>query len=301
VGHDHGHSHEAPDHSRAFAVGIGLNLAFVTIEVIYGVLSHSMSLVADAGHNFGDVLGLGLAWGATILAKRRPSARRTYGYRRTTILAALANAVLLLAATGIVMWESILRLRRPEPVHGMTMMIVAGVGVGINALAAWLFASGRKGDLNIRSAFLHLAGDAAISLGVLVAGLVIYFTHWDRLDPLVSLALSFAILASTWSLLRSSLNLSLDAVPEGIDPNAVRDYLAGLPGVTAIHDLHIWPLSTTDVALTAHLVMPGQCHPRFLVETCKVLHDRFEIEHATLQIDPAASADECRLAPEGAV
>ena len=299
--HDHGHSHGGASFGRAFVIGISLNLLFVAIEVAFGIRAHSMSLIADAGHNFGDVLGLGLAFGAALLSRKKPSARRTYGYRRSSILAALANAILLVLATGAIIWESIGRLRQAAPVEGGTMMIVSAAGVVINAFAALLFASGRERDINVRSAFSHLAADALLSLGVLVAGAIIHFTHWNWLDPAVGIALSLTILVTTWSLLRDSLDMILDAVPEKVDADAVLAYLRGLPGVSAVHDLHIWPISTTDAALTAHLVMADPCDARFLVDVCEALQERFQIEHPTLQIDPASTADDCKLAPDDAV
>lgn len=301
--HDHGkqsHTHGPSKHGKAFAIGITLNLAFVIIETVYGILSHSMALVADAGHNLSDVLGLALSWGATLLAQRAPTKRRTYGFRSTTILASLTNAVVLLIVTGGIAWESLRRLADPEPVAGKTVIVVALVGVAVNGFSALLFMAGRKGDLNVRSAFLHLASDAGLALGVAIAGAIMIFTGWRWLDPVVSIALSLVILASTWSLLKSSFNLILNAVPEGIDPEKVSVYLAGLPHVMAVHDLHIWAMSTTENALTAHLVMPaGSCEPRFLGDVCKELHDHFGIEHATLQVEAPEAPDPCRLAPEG--
>ena len=296
--HGHAHTHVAADtFSVAFAVGIALNVGFVVTETVYGIVSHSMALVADAGHNLSDVLGLALAWGATVLARRVPSKRRTYGFRRSTILAALVNAATLLLVTGAIVSESARRFFDPQEVAGKTVIVVALVGVVVNGGSALLFMKGRKGDLNVRSAFVHLASDAALAFGVAVAGVVILFTRWTWLDPLVSIALSAVILAGTWSLLRGSLNLVLDAVPEGIDPDAVRTYLEALPGVIELHDLHIWPMSTTEVALTAHLVMPTTtCEPRFLAEVCKEIHHRFKIEHATLQVE-AADAPDCKHAP----
>jgi cobalt-zinc-cadmium efflux system protein len=285
---------------RAFAVGITLNLVFVGVEVVYGILSRSMALLADDGHNLSDVLGLALSWGAAILAKRRPTTRRTYGYRSTTILASLTNALVLLFVTGGIAWESVRRLFQPGPVEGRTVIVVALVGVAINASSAALFMAGRKGDLNVRSAFLHLASDAALALGVAVAGTAMLFTGWQWLDPAVSIALSLFILVSTGGLLRGSLNLVLDAVPEGINPDDVRTFLATLPGVIEVHDLHIWAMGTTDTALTAHLVIPSaSCHPSFIGDVCDVLHDRFAIDHSTLQVETPEAPDPCRLAAEG--
>lgn len=300
MGHDHSHSHGTTRYDRAFLVGVALNLAFVVVEVVFGVLSHSMALVADAGHNLSDVLGLALAWGATWLARRKPSKLRTYGFRKITILAALANAVLLLLATGGVVWESVQRLSRPGAVEGKTVIVVAGVGVAINGISALAFRKGGKHDLNLRGAFLHLAADAAVSFGVVITGIILIYTNWNLLDPIVSLVLSVVIVGSSWSLLRKSINLALDAVPEGIDVDAVRGYLEGLPDVLEVHDLHIWAMSTTENALTAHFVMKtASCEPRFLGDVCKVLHDRFKIEHSTLQVEAPEAPDPCRLAPEG--
>jgi len=280
-------------------IGIGLNLGFVVVEAVFGVLAHSMALVADAAHNLGDVFGLALAWGAALLAKKRPTKRRTYGLRRSTIVAALANALILLFVTGGIAWESVRRLFAPEPVAGKTVIVVALVGVVINTVSAALFMSGRKHDLNIRSAFMHLAADAGLALGVAVAGGVVLFTGWRWLDPLVSIALSLVILVSTWSLLKDSMNLVLDAVPEGIEPDEVKTYLAQLPGVLEVHDLHIWAMSTTEHALTAHLVMPGDaCHATFVSDVVSTLHDRFGLGHSTLQVEPPNAPQPCRLAPE---
>lgn len=300
MGHDHPHSHGTARYDRAFLVGVALNLAFVVVEVVFGVLSHSMALVADAGHNLSDVLGLALAWGATWLARRKPSKLRTYGFRKTTILAALANAVLLLLATGGVVWESLQRLSHPGAVEGKTVIVVAAVGVAINGISALAFRKGGKHDLNLRGAFLHLAADAAVSFGVVITGVILLYTNWNLLDPIVSLVLSVIIVGSSWSLLRKSINLALDAVPEGIDVDAVRAYLEGLPDVLEVHDLHIWAMSTTENALTAHFVMTtGSCEPQFLGDVCKVLHDRFKIEHSTLQVEAPEAPDPCRLAPDG--
>jgi cobalt-zinc-cadmium efflux system protein len=254
MGHDHSHSHGTTRHDRAFLLGVALNLGFVVVEVAFSLVAHSMALVADAGHNLSDVLGLALAWGATWLARRKPSKLRTYGLRKTTILAALVNAVLLLLATGGVVWESLQRLARPGVVEGKTVIVVAAVGVAVNGISALAFRKGGKHDLNLRGAFLHLAADAAVSFGVVVTGVVIVYTSWNLLDPIVSLVLSVVIVGSSWSLLRKSVNLALDAVPEGIDVDAVRAYLDGLPDVVEVHDLHIWAMSTTENALTAHFV-----------------------------------------------
>lgn len=300
--HGHGHDHGVASYGRAFAVGISLNVVFVAIEMTYGIVAHSMALVADAAHNLGDVLGLILAWLAYVLARRKPSRKRTYGLRKSTVLAALANAVLLLVAVGGVGWEAIGRLRNPAPIQGTILMAVATIGVLINGTSALLFAKGGARDVNLRGAFLHLAGDAGVSLGVVVAGALIWKTGWMWLDPIVSIVVSLVILIGTWGLLRQSVNLALDAVPEGIDAEEVNAYLAALPGVLEVHDLHIWAMSTTETALTAHLVMKtNTCEPRFLGEVGRALHDRFSIEHSTLQVEAPDAPDACRQVGDDAI
>jgi cobalt-zinc-cadmium efflux system protein len=296
--HEHHHDHAPKDFGRAFFLGIVLNTGFVAAEVIYGISANSLALIADAGHNLSDVLGLLLAWGASALVKRAPSSRFTYGLRSTSILAALINAVLLMVVTGGIAWEAISRFRDPSEVQGLTVIAVAAVGVAINLGTALLFMAGRKGDLNIRAAFLHMAGDAAISLGVVIAGFTILYTGWQWLDPLVSLTISLLVIAGTWGLLRDSINLALHAVPDGIDGGKVKLYLESIDGVTEVHDLHIWGMSTTEAALTAHLVIPGG-YPgdAFRNRVCKELHQRFKINHSTLQVELADSAEPCSLAP----
>lgn len=295
----HGHGHAPASYGRAFLLGIGLNVALVIVEVTYGVIARSLALVADAGHNLGDVLGLGLSWGAIVLARAKPSKRRTFGFRRSTIVASVANALVLLFVTGGLAWEAIRRFFSPEQPEARTMIGVAIVGVVVNTVAALLFMKDGRKDLNIASAFLHLASDAALALGVAVAGAVILWTGWLWVDPAVSIALAIAILFGTWSLMRKSLNLILDAVPEGIDPEKVRAFLGGLPGVVEVHDLHIWAMSTTQTALTAHLVMPADSRePSFLSNACRELHHKFHIEHATLQVDPQDAPTPCALAPD---
>ena len=297
MAHDHGHSHAPASFGRAFAIGIALNTAFVVIEATFGILAHSLALVADAGHNLSDVLGLVLAWGASVLVRRSPTLRRTYGLRRSSILAALFNAVFLLVAIGIIAWEAVGRFAHPQPVAGGTVIWVALVGIVINTATALLFLAGRKDDLNIRGAFLHMAADAGVSLGVVLAGIAIIFTGWQWLDPTVSLVIVAVILLGTWGLLRDSVNLALDAVPEGIDAEAVTAYLAALPGVAEVHDLHIWGMSTTETALTAHLVIPGiRDGDALLARVCAELHDRFGIEHATVQVERGDPAHPCTLA-----
>jgi len=297
--HDHGaqHSH---DPGRAFAVGIALNLGFVVIEAVYGVLAHSMALLADAGHNLSDVLALSLAWGASTLSKRGPSERFTYGLRSSSILVALLNAALLFVVTGGIAWEAISRLATPAPVVGQTVIWVALAGIFVNGASAMLFARDRRYDVNIRGAFLHLAADAVVSLGVVVAGVGIIFTGWLWLDPLTGLVIAVAIVWSTWGLLRDSVALALNAVPEHIDPRAVRGYLSKLAGVNEVHDLHIWAMSTTETALTVHLVMPGG-HPgdAFTAEICKELRAHYHVHHATIQIETGAQP--CELAPDHVV
>jgi cobalt-zinc-cadmium efflux system protein len=302
--HDHhgrAHAHAPASFGMAFAVGIGLNLTFVVVEFGYGVLANSVALIADAGHNLSDVLGLVIAWIASVLTRRAPSSRYTYGLGGSSILAALFNAVLLLLAVGAIAWEAVLRLLHPEPVASGIVMIVAAVGIVINGVTAALFASGRKGDLNIRGAFLHMLADAAVSAGVVVAGLVILYTGWLWLDPLASLVIVGVIVWTTWSLLRDSLAMSVAAVPGSIDPQAVRSYLASCAGVAAVHDLHIWPLSTTENALTAHLVFPrGHPGDEFLLTAASELKQRFGIGHTTLQIE-ISEQTACHLAPDHVV
>jgi cobalt-zinc-cadmium efflux system protein len=297
--HDHsGHSHAPPSSNAAFAIGVLLNLGFVVAEVFYGLAAHSLALISDAGHNLSDVFCLLLAWGAMRLTKAAPTARRTYGWRRSSILAALINAVILLVVVGGITVEAIRRLTQPEDVAGGTVMAVAAIGIVINGVSALLFLSGRKRDLNLKGAFLHMAADAAVSAGVVVAAFALKMTGWQWLDPAVSLAIGVVIVWGTWGLLRESINLSMDAVPAEIDPHAVESYLANLAGVTAVHDLHIWAMSTTEVALTVHLVMAEA--PRsdlFLHDVSDVLRERFGIGHATTQIECGNCERDCRQAP----
>jgi len=282
---DH-HHHATPDYNRAFAAGVILNVGFVIVEAVFGVMSDSLALLTDAGHNLSDVLGLLLAWGAATLAKRRPSPRRTYGFSRATIIASVFSGMLLMGAVGAIGWEAVNRLMEPAQPAGKTIMIVAAIGVVINTVTALFFLSGKDHDLNIRGAFLHMAADAIVSLGVVISGALILFYGMNWIDPVISLVIAAVILLSTWGLLRDSLNLAVDAVPRNVDPEAVREYLASLPGVRALHDLHIWPMSTTDTALTAHLVMdvfPDSDY--FLSDVAKVLETRFSIEHPTIQME----------------
>ena len=300
-GHGHGHHHGPLNYGRAFALGIALNLGFVGLEVAYGLMANSMALVADAGHNLSDVLALGLAWLASLLSQRRPSGKFTYGLRSSSILAALANAMLLLVVSGAILWEAVLRLFRPESVASETIIWVALAGIVINTATALMFMKGREHDLNIRGAFLHMAADALVAAGVVVAGLVILLTGWLWLDPVVSLAINAVIIWGTWGLLRDSVNMSLDAVPPEIDPAEVRAFVSSRPGVAATDDLNIWPMSKTEIALTCHIVMPGG-HPgdAFLHDLAEKLGRRFKIRHPTAQIevDPHLA---CTLAPEDAV
>ena len=291
---NHQHHHAPPDYSRAFAVGVGLNIIFVVVEAFYGFMSGSLALLTDAGHNLSDVLGLLLAWGAAALARKRPSPRRTYGYSRATIIASLFSGLLLMGAVGAIGWEAVGRLMDPPQPAGKTIMIVAAIGVVINTVTALFFFSGKDHDLNIRGAFLHMAADAAVSLGVVASGALILFYGMNWVDPVISLVIAAVIFLSTWGLLRDSLNLAVDAVPRSVDPGAVRDYLSNLTGVTALHDLHIWPLSTTDTALTAHLVMqPIPDDDQFLNDVVQELQERFSIDHATIQLERHGSGVIC--------
>ncbi|MBA3811070.1 MAG: cation transporter [Caulobacteraceae bacterium] len=300
--HPHHHHHAPVYFGRAFAIGIGLNIAYVAAEAVYGLLANSLALLADAGHNFGDVLSLAMAWLAATLARKGPSERYTYGLRGSSILAALSNGALLLVVTGGIAWAAILRLMHPEPSAGTTVIGVALAGVAVNGLTAAMFASGRKDDLNIRGAFLHMASDALVALGVAAAGGLILLTGWVWVDPAVSLIIGAIIVAGTWSLMRESLDLALQAVPGGVDRAAVLRYLEALPGVSEVHDLHIWGMSTTETALTAHLVRPGaEIDDALLHRACAELETRFAVHHATLQIETGAEAHPCVLAPDGVI
>ena len=299
--HDHGHGHHhhhAPvaGHGFAFALAVALNVAIVVIQAVYGVLAHSTALLADAGHNLSDVLGLLLAWGAAWLATRRPSARYTFGYGSSSILASLANAALLLFACGVIVAEAIDRLMNPAPVAGLAVFVVAAVGMVVNGLSACLFMRGQKDDLNIRGAFLHMAADAGVSAAVAISGLVILYTNWTWLDPLMSLLVVAVVVYGTWGLLRDSVRLALNAVPSGVDVERIRDYLADQPGVEDVHDLHIWALSTTGNALSAHLVMPAG-HPgdERLDGIVLALRERFSMQHATLQVDLGTTDHRCAM------
>ncbi|SFI65667.1 cation diffusion facilitator family transporter [Caulobacter sp. UNC279MFTsu5.1] len=308
-GHGHGHHHHGPgghhhapkDFGKAFAIGATLNIGFVAAETVAGLMTHSLALLADAGHNLSDVLGLFMAWGAVVLAKKAPGGRHTYGLRKGTILASLTNAVVLLVAVGAIAWEAVRRFADPEPIQTGPVMIVAAVGIAINTATALMFMRGSKDDLNIRGAFVHMAADAAISAGVVAAAAAMWATGWLWLDPVVSLGIVAVIVLGTWGLLRDSLDLALDAAPRGIDPKAVRAWLAERPGVTEVHDLHIWAMSTTETAMTAHLVRPeNPDNDQFLHEICGQMASRFKIGHVTIQVESGGVAT-CHLAGADAV
>jgi cobalt-zinc-cadmium efflux system protein len=307
-GHDHshdgpgGHSHAPASYGAAFAIGTALNAGFVAAEVVYGFSANSLALLADAAHNLGDVLGLVLSWIAASLAMRTPTKTRTYGMGRGTILASLANAMILLVSIGSIGVEAIQRWMNPQPVAETTVIWVALVGIGVNGITALMFMSGRAHDLNVRSAFIHMMSDAAVSLGVVVAGILIGATGWLWLDPATSLGIAIIIAVGTWGLLRHAVGLAMDAVPPGIDPHAVEEYLRGLPGVHGLHDLHIWGLSTTSTALTVHLICErNRVDDQFLADTAKALKERFRIDHPTMQVETSDLANMCTLAPDQVV
>lgn len=294
--HGHAHSHTPPSNNAAFAIGVALNLGFVAAEVVYGLAAHSLALLSDAGHNLSDVFGLLIAWGAIHISKSLPTTRHTYGLRRSSILAALTNAIVLLVVVGGISWEAIGRIAHPESVAGGTVMWVAAAGIVINGISALLFMAGRDKDLNIKGAFMHMASDALVSAGVVAVGFAIKATDWHWLDPAMSILIGIIIVWGTWGLLHESVNLAMDAVPAGIDFAAVEKYLADLKGVVAVHDLHIWGMSTTESALTVHLVMPRPpTDDKFLHEVCEELHEHFEIGHTTIQIE--YGNHECGQAP----
>ena len=301
-GHGHGHDHAPKNFNRAFAIGVTLNLGFVIVEALFGLLSNSLALLADAGHNLSDVLGLLLAWGASVLVQKAPTLRRTYGLRRSSVLAALFNALFLLIAVAAIAWEALLRLADPQPIASGTVIVVASIGIAINAYTAWLFMAGKDSDMNIRGAYLHMAADAAISLGVVLAAVAMLYTGWVWLDPVVSLLIALVIAISTWSLLRESVDLSLDAVPAHIHPDEVQAYLESLAEISEVHDLHIWAMSTTEVALTVHLIKPdGSIDDALLHRINEQLHKRFEITHTTLQFEQGNPSAPCRQAPAEAL
>ncbi len=299
MGHQHGncsHHHHGDPNSRAFGIAISLNVLYVAVEFVYGLIANSTALLADAGHNLSDVLGLLLAGGAAILARRAPSGRYTYGLRSSSILAALANAMFLLVTCGAIAWEAILRFYQPPEVAGMTVVVVAGVGIAINGLSAWMFLRGSHDDINIRGAYLHMVADAAVSLGVVIAGFVMLFTGWYWLDPLVSLVIVSVIVVGTWSLLRESVHLALSAVPANIDLPQVEAYLRSCKGVADIHDLHIWGMSTTESALTVHLVMPeGYPGDAYMDGIMHTLKEKFLVHHSTLQVEQGTTDHSCAL------
>ena len=303
--HDHSHHHQASHrqtragkHGGAFVIAIALNTVFVLVEFVYGFIADSTALMADAGHNLADVLGLLMAWIAAILGRKGPSVRYTYGLRSSSILAALANAMLLLVSCGAIAWEAIHRFPQPPVVSGFTIMEIAAIGILINGISAWLFAKGSKRDLNLRAAYMHLLADAIVSLSVVAAGVAIIFTHWFWLDPVISLLIVLVILIGTWSLLREATQLALSAVPGHINLPEIETYLRQRPGVSDIHDLHIWGMSTTETALTVHLVMPdGYPGDQLIDEMALALKERFSIEHSTLQIEQGTTNHVCTLMP----
>lgn len=304
--HSHNHSHGSHEHhhtpanyNRAFIIGLVLNVSFTIAEFFFGFLANSVALIADAGHNLSDVLGLLLAWLGIWLSRRQPSHQKTYGWRKSSIVAAFLNAVFLLVVTGGIAWEAIQRFFHPDDVQGSIIIAVAAIGIVINTVTALMFFSGRHNDINIRAAFLHMAADAMVSVGVVLAGIGIILTHWLWLDPAFSLIISALIIFNTWDLLKESFHLVIDGVPLKIDQNAVRAYLCEYPGVAQIHDLHIWAMSTTETALTAHLVIPtGHPGDEFLVKVCRELHHNFDIDHATLQVETGDPQHPCVLESE---
>lgn len=295
------HDHPTGNYNRAFAIGVILNVIFVAVEVVYGIAAGSLALITDAGHNVSDVLSLLLAWGAGLLAAKAATEKRTYGFRKITIMASLTSAILLLVALGGIAWEAIGRFFAPKPVAGIIVIVVAAIGVIINTITALLFVSGQKQDLNIRGAFLHMAADAGVSLGVVAGGVIMMVTGWLVVDPIISLLIVAVVLVGTWSLLRNSMNLAIDAVPEGIDMAEIRGYLRGLENVCQIHDLHVWPMSTTEVALSVHCIMSDDSmSDDFLSHLERQLHDRFGIEHSTIQMERQGDCP-CVLNKEGCI
>jgi len=304
MAHDHSHSHSISprNFNAAFAIGIALNTAYVLFEAIFGVIGHSLALLADAGHNLSDVLGLLLAWAASAMSKSLPTKRRTYGLRGSSILAALFNAIFLLVSVGAIVWEALRRFKAPADVAATTIIWVSLLGIAINTGTALMFRSGRDRDLNIRGAFLHMAADAAISTGVVIAGFAILWTGWHWIDPVMSLLISAVIIWGTWDLLRESTNLALQAVPRNIEPEKVERYLAQLPGVSRVHDLHIWAMSTTETALTVHLVKPdGSIDDELLARVCDDLQHNFQIGHVTIQLECGSEAHPCKQAADHAL
>ncbi len=293
MAHEHTHTHsEVKDYGKAFAIGIALNLIYIIIEASYGFMINSLALIADAGHNLSDVLGLLLAWGASYLVKKAATEKHTYGFRKSSVLAALLNALILLVAIGAITWEAIGRFGNPQIIEGKIVMIVAGIGVLINSATALLFFSGRKQDLNIKGAFLHMAADAGISLGVVIVGVALIYTSLHWLDPLISILIALIIFWGTWGLLKDSVNLALDAVPENIDKKDIEQYLASLPEIEKFHDLHIWALSTTETALTVHAVVHHACDRNRLIEAISdQLKHKYNIIHSTIQLEDLSKTD----------
>jgi len=297
--HDHSHSH-SKNMGPAFAWGIILNSIFIVCEIIFGIISGSVALIADATHNLSDVIGLIMSWVASLLAKKNPQGKYTYGYRSATILSVLISTTVLFVAVGGIMWSAINRIGQPVEIQSIVVMIVAGIGILINGISAYLLSKGQE-DLNVKSAFLHLLADAVVSAGVVIAGIVIYFTGWNIIDPIISIGISLVVLWSGWGVLKDAIKLALNATPNSISINEVKEYLQNLNGVTKIHDVHIWGMSTTEIAMTAHLVIPNYLgDDKFIHETCHQLKDRFGISHATLQIEKGEGA-ECELEPDNVV
>jgi cobalt-zinc-cadmium efflux system protein len=299
--HNHNHSHQPIHYDRAFKIGIALNLGFVLVQATFGFVTHSLALLADAGHNLGDVLGLLIAWGATWLTRRRANERYTYGFRRASIVSPLINSSLLLGVTGFIALEAIERLFNPQPIAGTTVMLVAAIGIVINGITAWMFHRHHQQDVNIKGAFLHMLADALVSAGVVVSGLIIVFTQWPWVDTIASIAISLIIAIGAWQLLQESLNLALDGVPPDVNLAAIQDYLLNLSGVSSIHDLHIWAMSSTEPALTVHLIMPtGSARADFLAVVSRELHQQFGIEHSTIQIETGIGFLPCAQSQCGA-
>ncbi len=292
----HNHDHNHLNYNRAFAIGVILNVAFVAVEVGYGAFADSLALIADAGHNLSDVGSLLLAWGASLLAAKAATEERTYGFRKATVMASLAGAILLLAVLGAIAWEAVHRFIEPQPVRGLTVIVVAAIGVLINTATALFFVKGQKHDLNIRGAFLHMAADAGVSLGVVFTGTLIMFEGWLWIDPVVSLLIVVVIFIGTWGLLRESFNYAMDAVPKHVDIPGIKEYLLSFDHVERIHDLHVWPLSTTEIALTVHLMVNhDSLDNNFLLKLQRHLHDHFGIAHATIQVETCGSEHVCML------
>jgi cobalt-zinc-cadmium efflux system protein len=298
--HSHSHAHTPTNFGKAFLFAIGLNSIFIAVEVFYGLVSHSTALLSDATHNFGDVLGLLIAWGAYNLSSKNPTHKFTYGFKSSTILATAINGMFLLVATGAILWEAISRIFNPSPVDGTVVIVVATIGIIINSLSAYLLSKGGK-DINIKGAYLHLVSDALVSVGVVVAGIVITLTNFIYIDPIVSIVISFVIIYSTWGLFKEGVRLALQAVPSGIELQKVREFLLAQENIKEVHDLHIWAIGTTDTALTAHLVLKDEL---VKINTNRIVHDlhhQFEIGHSTLQIENTSDRDDCKLEPEAVV